>query len=52
MGGKPSNSFQEQTIEFQKGTEYRLFDVKLPCLSKVTFETTDPNIVKIQGAET
>ena len=51
MGRKPSNSYQEQTIEFKKGTEYRSFDVKLPCLSKVTFETTDPNIVKIQGAE-
>ena len=51
MGRKPSNSFQEQTIEFKKGTEYRLFDVKLPCISKVTFETTDPKIVKLQGEE-
>ena len=51
MGRKPSNSYQEQTIEFKKGTEYRSFDVKLPSLSKVTFETTDPKIVKIQGAE-
>jgi len=51
MGRNPSNSYQEQTIEFKKGTEYRSFDVKLPCLSKVTFETTDPKIVKMGGEE-
>ncbi len=51
MGRKPSNAFQQQTIEFKEGTEYRLFDVKLPCLSKVTFETTDPKIVKMGGEE-
>ena len=51
MGRNPSNNYQQYSIEFKKGTEYRSFDVKLPCLSKVTFETTDPNIVKIQGAE-
>jgi len=51
MGRNPSNNYQQYSIEFKEGTEYRSFDVKLPCLSKVTFETTDPNIVKIQGAE-
>jgi len=49
MGRKPSNKFQETTIAFKKGTEFRLFDVKLPFSSKVTFETTDPKFVKAQS---
>jgi len=51
MGRKPSNNFQEMTIELKKGTEFRLFDVKLPLSCKVTFETTDPKIVKLQGEQ-
>jgi len=49
LGRKPSNKFQETTIAFKKGTEFRLFDVKLPFSSKVTFETTDPKFVKAQS---
>jgi len=49
MGRKPSNIYQETSIALQKGTEFRLFDVKLPLSCKVTFETTDPNIVKAQS---
>ena len=51
MGRKPSNSFQEMTVELKKGTEFRMFDVKLPLSCKVIFETTDPKIVKLQGEQ-
>jgi len=51
LGRKPSNIFQEATIAFKKGTGFRLFDVKLPLSSKVTFETTDPNTVRAQCDE-
>jgi len=51
LGRKPSNIFQEATIAFKKGTKFRLFDVKLPFSSKVTFETTDPNVIKAQYDE-
>jgi len=51
LGRKPSNIFQEATIAFKKGTKFRLFDVKLPFSSKVTFETTNPNTVKAQCDE-
>jgi len=51
MGRKPSNKFQETSIEFKKGTEFRLFDVKFPLLSKVTFENTDPKFAKGQSEQ-
>jgi len=38
MGRKPSNKFQETTIAFKKGTEFRLFDVKLPNSVIVTYQ--------------
>ena len=44
MGRKTKNIFEETTIAFKKGTEHRLFDVKLPFSVKVTFETTNPRV--------
>jgi len=51
LGRKPSNIFQETSIAFKKGTEFRLFDVKLLLSSKVTFETTDPKFTKGQSTQ-
>lgn len=51
MGRKPSNTFEDTSLALQQGTEFRMFDVKLPFSCKVTFETTDPKIVKMQSEE-
>jgi len=37
MGRKTVNKFEEATIAFKKGTEFRLFDVKLPNSVTVTY---------------
>jgi len=37
MGRKTVNKFEEGTIAFKKGTEFRLFDVKLPNSVTVTY---------------
>jgi len=38
LGRKPKNSFIEGTIAFKKGTEHKVFDVKLPLSVKVTYK--------------
>ncbi len=38
MGRKPKSSFVEGTIAYKKGTEHKVFDVKLPFSVKVTYK--------------
>lgn len=38
MGRKPKSSFIEGTIAYKKGTEHKVFDVKLPFSVKVTYK--------------
>ena len=38
VGRKPKNSFVEGTIAFEKGTEHKIYDVKLPFSVKVTYK--------------
>ena len=51
LGRKPVNTFQETSVEFKKGTEFRLFNVKSPFSSTVTFETTPPKFAKAQAEQ-
>jgi len=39
VGRKPKSSFIEGTIAYKKGTEHKVFDVKLPFSVKVTYKT-------------
>ena len=39
MGRKPKSSFIEGTIAYKKGTEHKVFNVKLPFSVKVTYKT-------------
>jgi len=39
VGRKPKSSFIEGTIAYKKGTEHKIFDVKLPFSVKVTYKT-------------
>jgi len=38
VGRKPKNRFVEGTIAFEKGTELKIYDVKLPFSVKVTYK--------------
>ncbi len=38
MGRKPKSSFIQGTIAYKKGTEHKVFDVKLPYSVKVTYQ--------------
>jgi len=38
VGRKPKNSFVEGTIAFKKGTDLKIYDVKLPFSVKVTYK--------------
>jgi len=38
VGRKPKNSFVEGTIAFEKGTELKIYEVKLPFSVKVTYK--------------
>jgi hypothetical protein len=46
VGRKPKNEFIESSYAFERGTEFRLFSVKVPFIHTITLETTNPNIVK------
>ncbi|MGQ0795615.1 MAG: hypothetical protein ACT4N5_05460 [Nitrosopumilaceae archaeon] len=48
MGRKPKNTFTEATIAFEKETEFRLYDVKIPFVYSITVEINNPNLVKAQ----
>lgn len=48
MGRKPKNKFIETSLAFKEGTEFRLYDVKIPFVYTVTIETTDPNLMRAQ----
>jgi hypothetical protein len=46
LGRKPKNKFIETSIAFQKGTEFRLYDVKVPFVYSITVEIINPNLAK------
>lgn len=48
MGRKPKNKFIETNIAFEKGTEFRLFDVTIPFVYSITVEIVNPNLTKAQ----
>ena len=48
MGRKPKNSFIEGTIAFKKGTEHKVYDVKLPSSVMVTYKI--PISAKLDGS--
>lgn len=47
LGRKPINKFTVSSIGLEEGTEFRLFDVKIPFLYDITVESTSPNVSKI-----
>ncbi len=47
MGRKPVNKFTWSSIGLKEGTEFRLFDVKIPFLYDITVESTNPNVAKV-----
>jgi len=51
MGRKPINTFEETSFGFKKGTEYRMFDVKIPFSSMVTHGPTDPKTAQWTSEE-
>ncbi len=48
MGRRPKNTFIETSYAFERGTEFRLYDVKVPYIHAITLETTNPTIAKAQ----
>lgn len=47
LGRKPINNFTWSSVGFKEGTEFRLFDVKVPFIYDITIESTNPEVAKV-----